>query len=135
MLLARFEFGARGEVVRVTNNAFSPEMIGDVLYPDGRRHDTVQPGAGYVVESYGVELNDDVTCSAYGNVFFGPLAAGTVEIAFHARMNDAGDEAIGWSVISMDIEAALFADFCGTQCRCNWRYHARALGVPIRDCT
>ena len=112
-LLARMELGSEGEIVRVTDNAFEPRYMGDVLYADGCRHAAAEPGASYVVESYGVEMHEEVACSAFGKLFLGPIPAATAVISVSGVMAPEGNMAVGTGTLEISFDDAVWAEFYG----------------------
>ena len=63
-------FGPEGELTQFDQNTFSPEIFGDTIYFDGKRHNTNQTGLAYSAATYGAETSD-----ATGFTFVGRLAA------------------------------------------------------------
>lgn len=63
-------FGPNGELTRFDQNTFSPEIFGDTIYFDGKRHNTNQAGLSYTAGTYGAETSD-----ATGFSFEGRLTA------------------------------------------------------------
>ncbi len=63
-------FGPKGELTRFDSSTIAPEIFGDTIHFDGKRHSTNQTGVSYSAGTYGAEAAD-----ASGFTFEGRIAA------------------------------------------------------------
>ncbi len=100
MLVARIEFGPRGEILRIYENRFVRTTLPETILPDGQLHASEMPGASYVGAPYGGQIADAAAATGLARLVVGPVELVSATIFIRGTLVDGRwDGVLGYELV------------------------------------